>query len=93
MTIGIGVFLIAVGAILKFATNFDVQDVNMDTVGVILMIAGGAGILLGFIQDAAWSRNRRAGVPPADPYADPRYQQPPAAPQEPPPPPPPDQRY
>lgn len=89
MTIGIGIFLIAAGAILKFATNFQVQNVDMDTVGLILMIAGGAGIILGFISDAAWSRNRRAEVPPQDPYQDPRYQQP----QDPPPPPPRDPRY
>ncbi len=45
MGIGISVFLIAVGAILTFAVNVAVQGVNVGTVGVILMIAGGIGLL------------------------------------------------
>ncbi len=64
MTIGAGIFLIAVGAILKFATNVHVQGVSIDTVGLILMIAGAAGLVLGFIQQAMWSRRRREEVPP-----------------------------
>jgi Domain of unknown function (DUF6458) len=66
MTIAGGVFLIAVGAILKFATNIHVQGVSIDTVGLILMIAGAAGLILGFLQEAIWSdraRRRREVVP------------------------------
>jgi uncharacterized membrane protein YhaH (DUF805 family) len=59
MTIAAAILLIAVGAILKFATNFHVEDVNMDTVGVILMIAGAAGLVLSFFQEAIWARRRR----------------------------------
>lgn len=60
MTIAGGILLIAVGAILKFATNVHVQGVSIDTVGVILMIAGAAGLILGFFQEAIWSdRTRR----------------------------------
>ena len=55
MTIGVSIFLIAVGAILRYATNFDVQDVSVDTVGLILMIAGAAVLLLGFLQEMIWS--------------------------------------
>jgi hypothetical protein len=63
MTIGVGIFLIAVGAILRYATNFDVQDVSVDTVGLILMIAGAAGLLLGFLQEMIWSdRAKRRAV-------------------------------
>jgi len=63
MTIAGAVFLIAVGAILKFATNFHVQGVSVDTVGVILMIAGAVGLLLSFFQEAIWSdRTRRREV-------------------------------
>ncbi len=64
MTIAAAIFLIAVGAILKFATNVHVQGVSLDTVGVILMIAGAAGLVLSFLQDAMWSRRRRDEVPP-----------------------------
>jgi membrane-bound ClpP family serine protease len=63
MTIAAAIFLIAVGAILKFATNFHVEGVSIDTVGVILMIAGAAGLLLSFFQEAIWSdRARRREV-------------------------------
>ena len=63
MTIGAGIFLIAVGAILKFATNIHVQGVSVDTIGVILMIAGAVGLILGIFQELIWSRRR---VPPAE---------------------------
>jgi hypothetical protein len=59
MTIAGGILLIAVGAILKFATNVHVQGVSLDTVGVILMIAGAAGLLLGFFQDAIRTERAR----------------------------------
>jgi cytochrome c oxidase subunit IV len=61
MTIGAGIFLIAVGAILKFATNFHVQGVSIDTIGVILMIAGAVGLLIGLFQEIVWSRRRVPG--------------------------------
>jgi cytochrome c oxidase subunit IV len=63
MTIAGAIFLIAVGAILKFATNVHVQGVSIDTVGVILMIAGAAGLILSFFQQAIWSRRARGEVP------------------------------
>jgi Domain of unknown function (DUF6458) len=63
MTIAGAIFLIAVGAILKFATNLHVQGVSIDTVGLILMIAGAAGLVLSFFQEAIWSdRARRREV-------------------------------
>jgi cytochrome c oxidase subunit IV len=65
MTIGAGIFLIAVGAILKFATNLHVQGVSIDTIGVILMIAGAAGLILGIFQEFIWSRRRAAVGEPA----------------------------
>jgi len=64
MTIGAAIFLIAVGAILKYATNVHVQGVSIDTVGLILMIAGAAGLVLGLLQEFLWSRRRREEVPP-----------------------------
>jgi cytochrome c oxidase subunit IV len=65
VTIGAAIFLIAVGAILRFATNFHVQGVSVDTVGLILMIAGAAGLVLGLLQELIWSRRARAVEPPA----------------------------
>lgn len=60
MTIAGAIFLIAVGAILRYATNLHVQGVSIDTIGLILMIAGVAGLILSFFQEAIWSdRTRR----------------------------------
>jgi hypothetical protein len=58
MTIGAGIFLIAVGAILKFATNIHIQGVSVDTIGLILMLAGAVGLVLGIFQELIWSRRR-----------------------------------
>jgi Domain of unknown function (DUF6458) len=62
MTIGGAIFLIVVGAILYFATNLHVAHVSIDTVGLILMIAGAAGLVLGFVQQAIWSKRSRRAV-------------------------------
>ena len=63
MTIAGGIFLIAVGAILRFATNVHVAHVSLDTVGLILMIAGAAGLILGLIQQRMWARRTAGTVP------------------------------
>jgi hypothetical protein len=62
MTIGGAIFLIAVGAILYFATNLHVAHISIDTVGLILMIAGAAGLVLGFVQQAVWSKRSRREI-------------------------------
>jgi hypothetical protein len=46
MGIGVSVFMLAVGAILAFAVNASVPNANLDLIGVILMIAGGIGLLV-----------------------------------------------
>jgi cytochrome c oxidase subunit IV len=71
MTIGAGIFLIAVGAILKFATNIHVQGLSIDTIGVILMIAGAVGLLIGLFQEIVWSRRRVPGEVAGPPVAGP----------------------
>lgn len=65
MTIAGSIFLIAVGAILRFATNVHVAHVSLHTVGLILMIAGVAGLILGFVQQRMWAR-RTAGIAPVE---------------------------
>ena len=45
MGIGIGVFLITLGAILKFAITVDLAGVNLHMIGLIFMIVG-AGITI-----------------------------------------------
>jgi hypothetical protein len=72
MTIGASIFAIAVGAILYFAADLHVAAVSINTVGLILMIAGLAGLVLGLIQQAIWSRRSRRGLPLED-RRDPPY--------------------
>lgn len=40
MGIGVSVFLITLGAILRFAITVDLEGIDLDAVGVILMIVG-----------------------------------------------------
>jgi hypothetical protein len=47
MAVGTAIFLIAVGAILKYAVTADVAGVDLQTVGLILMIAGALGLVIG----------------------------------------------
>ena len=44
MGIGTSIFLIALGAILKFAVTATVSGIELSTVGVILMIVGAIGL-------------------------------------------------
>jgi len=46
MTTGTSLFLIAAGAILRFAVTASVQGVELATVGLILMIVGILGLLI-----------------------------------------------
>lgn len=46
MAIGTSLFLLAVGAILKFAVTFTFAGVDIEVVGVILMVVGGLGLLV-----------------------------------------------
>jgi uncharacterized membrane protein YfcA len=47
MTIGTSLFLIAVGAILRYAVKDEWNAVDVPTVGLILMAVGAFGLLLG----------------------------------------------
>ncbi len=79
MTFAGSLFLIAIGAILRFATHFHIESVDLQTVGVILMIVGGVGFLIAIAQSVVWSRrSREPEAPPderrpPDEYRDPRY--------------------
>jgi hypothetical protein len=56
--LGVGLLLIAVGAILTWAVTKDVSGVDIQVVGVILMIVGAIGILL----DLLWWHSWRGGM-------------------------------
>ncbi|WP_155056294.1 DUF6458 family protein [Streptomyces blattellae] len=66
MGLGGCIILIAAGAILTFATNWDMEGVNLDLVGVILMIVG----LIGVTTFSSIARRRRVMVPPSTPLID-----------------------
>ena len=59
MTFAGSIFLIAIGAILRFATHFHVKGLDLKTIGLILMIAGAVGLLIAIWQWAVWSRRSR----------------------------------
>jgi hypothetical protein len=64
MTIGTSLFLIAVGAILRFAVTAHLAGIDLQTVGVILMIVGVVGLVIGLYLII---RARSPGVPPPPP--------------------------
>jgi membrane protein implicated in regulation of membrane protease activity len=60
MSIGSSVFLIAVGAILRYAVTATVSGISIQTIGLILMLAGILGLVLSLLYLLAW-RPARAG--------------------------------
>jgi uncharacterized membrane protein YfcA len=54
MTVGTSIFLLAVGAILRYAVDDAIEAVDLATVGLILMIAGVVGLAIGL-----WMMQRR----------------------------------
>lgn len=58
MQIGTSIFLIAVGAILKFAVNASTSGFNIQTAGTILMIVGVIGLLISLFWMTMWSGRR-----------------------------------
>ena len=46
MSLGVGVFLLALGAILTFAVSFSISGIDLRVIGVVLMLAGVLGLVL-----------------------------------------------
>jgi hypothetical protein len=61
MATGLSLFFLAVGAILTFAVHTTVQGIDIDTIGVILMVMGLLGMLLSLVLWDNWG-------PAAGPY-------------------------
>jgi hypothetical protein len=71
MGLGVSIFLIAVGAILAWAVSVDTNGIDLNMVGVILMIVGILGLLLSLIFWSTWGGvggYRRETVVQDDPY-------------------------
>jgi cytochrome c oxidase subunit IV len=78
MALGTSLFLIAVGAILRYAVSDSLQGIDIPTIGLILMIVGIVGLLISLFMMTLWDRDRRRGVVEErrvvdrrDPYRDP----------------------
>jgi hypothetical protein len=59
MYIGTSIFLIALGAILKFAVTATVAGIDIQTAGLILIVVGIIGLVLSLFQMTAMSDRRR----------------------------------
>ena len=70
MSIGFGIFLMAAGAILAFGLQDRSDAVDLPTVGVILMLAGAAGIWLSYLIT---SKRRRVATPAIDESVEEEY--------------------
>jgi hypothetical protein len=56
MTIGTSLFLIAVGAILRYAVDATVAGIDIQAAGLILMIIGAIGLAIGLFMLASERR-------------------------------------
>jgi hypothetical protein len=76
MPAGSSIFLIAVGAVLRYAVTATVSGISIQTIGLILIIAGVLGLVLSLFYMMAWGPRRgavvRDRVVERDPYEDPR---------------------
>lgn len=59
MGIGLSIFLIAVGALLAFAVDYQLWWLDINVAGWVLMVVGVLGLLLTFVL---WSRRRNAST-------------------------------
>ena len=59
MPLGTSLFLIAVGAILRYAVTATVSGISLATVGLILLIVGIAGMILSLLYMLLWAPRRR----------------------------------
>ena len=66
MGIGVSIFLIAVGAILTWAVNATVSGLELNTIGVILMVVGALGLVLSMIFWSSWGGFARRRAPDDD---------------------------
>jgi hypothetical protein len=76
--IGVSIFLIALGAILAFAVSAEVQGLDVQTVGWILLAVGVVGLVLSMIFWSSWGGpgywgRRRTYVEEGGPPAGPPY--------------------
>ena len=64
MTIGTSIFLIAVGAIMRYAVTENIEGFNINTAGLVLMIVGALGLVLGLFFYLRGRDPEQVGAPP-----------------------------
>ena len=62
MGLGVSVFLLAAGAILAFAVKVPAEGIDLGSVGIILMLLGGAGLLAAMVLWNDWHPGRRREI-------------------------------
>jgi hypothetical protein len=75
VTIGGSIGLIIIGAILRFGITWKPQNVDLQVIGLILMIAGAAGLVIALVLLATRRRGRRGTT---QVYEERRYTEPPS---------------
>jgi Co/Zn/Cd efflux system component len=69
MGIGTSIFLIAVGAILYFAVNASISGLEIQTIGLILMVVGAIGLVVSlFLMSSSRRGSERTVARDRDPY-------------------------
>jgi hypothetical protein len=59
MGIGVSLFLIAVGAVLAWAVDVSAEAIDVNTIGIILLIVGVVGLLLSLLFWSSFAPLRR----------------------------------
>jgi hypothetical protein len=67
MSVGFSLFLIAAGAILRYAVTWEPNGVDIEVVGLILMIVGIVGLVISIAWMATAARRGTTAPPPPPP--------------------------
>jgi len=59
LSLGVSIFLLVVGAILTFAVDVSTSGFSINTVGIILMVAGTLGLVLSLLFWSSFAPYRR----------------------------------
>ncbi len=70
MGVGVSILLIAAGAILTWAVNATVSGLEIQTIGVILLIVGIVGLVLSLIFWSSWGGFANGGTRRRTTYVD-----------------------
>jgi uncharacterized membrane protein YhaH (DUF805 family) len=78
VTIGASAALIIIGAILKFGVTWHAANIDIQVIGVILMVAGAVGLVISIALLALRRHDtHRRTIPSAEVYEERRYTEPP----------------